>query len=132
MHAWQKVFREGLAIILPTAGLEALASALASDSIEVIQNGTTLPPPLQHARDEPIEKACPVAFALWRGCNLRTVGEVEEAFALTLFKVDELLGQPAAVRYFLNWVDETERARVRRELLAEVNAALLSRKGGAA
>jgi hypothetical protein len=39
-----------------------------------------------------------VAFALWKSEGLATVGQVEEAFALLYQRVDEALGEPAAVR----------------------------------
>ena len=42
-------------------------------------------------------------------------------------EADTRLGEPAAVRYFLNWFDDTPRDEMRRQLLAEVNRALAER-----
>jgi hypothetical protein len=52
---------------------------------------------------------------------------VEEAFALLCGRVDKALGEPAAVRYFLNHVDEVSRPAMRREVLPEVNRELARR-----
>jgi hypothetical protein len=55
------------------------------------------------------------------------VGEVEAAFALACARAGEALREPSAVRYFLNWYDDADRAVMRRELLAEVQLALADR-----
>src|SRR2546429_365655 len=80
----------------------------------------TAPPPLECLADHPIERACPLGYALWKAERLDTVGQLEEAFALLCQRVQETLGEPAAVRYVLNHVDESDRPAMRRELLAEV------------
>ena len=56
-----------------------------------------------------------------------TVGQVEEFFAKACYQADQRLGEPAACRWFLNWFDNTPRAEMRRELLAEVELALAVR-----
>ena len=58
---------------------------------------------------------------------METVGEVEETFARVCFEADQRLGEPAAVRYFLNWYDDTPRDEMRKQLLAEVERALADR-----
>jgi hypothetical protein len=125
-QAWQVAWRAFLPS-LPTAGLDALATALADDERYLIQNATTFPPPLDCAGDWPIAAACAVALACWKGHGLTTVGEVEEAFALACAQADARLGARAAFRYFLNWYDETDRKAMRHELLAEVEGNLKDR-----
>ncbi len=127
MEAWRKVWREGLAPQLSTAGLEALRLALASDDPRLLQGATTSPPPLQCVQDWAVEAACVVGFCGWQGDGLETVADVEEFFARVCFETDQVLGEPAACRWFLNWFDETPRDEVRRLMVAEVTRALVQR-----
>ena len=127
MESWRKVWREGIAPQLSTAGLEALQQALVRDDERLLQGSTTTPPPLQCMQECPVEGACGVGYCAWQGDGLETVGEVEEYFARRCFEADQRLGEPAAVRYFLNWFDDTPRDEMRRELLAEVNRTLAER-----
>jgi hypothetical protein len=53
-----------------------------------------------------------------------TVEEVEEYFARICYEADKLLGEPAAIRYFLNWFDETPRDTMLRKLLLEVSRSI--------
>jgi hypothetical protein len=128
MESWRKVWREGLAPLLSTAGLKALWQGLADDDPRLMQGTTTMPPPLQCMHSWLIEGACVLGFCGWQGEGLETVGEVEEFFARMCFEVDQCLGEPAACRWFLNWFDDTPREEMRRELLAEVNRALARRR----
>jgi hypothetical protein len=127
MESWRKVWREGLAPQLSTAGLEALAEALANDDPRIIQGATTSPPPVSSVVDWPVEATCVIGFCGWQAEDLETVGEVEEFFARTCRDVDRWLGEPAACRYFLNWYDQTPRDEMRRALLEEVRLALAER-----
>lgn len=127
MESWRKVWREGLEPQLATQGLEALRQALIHDDPRLVQGATTSPPPLQCVQDWPLEGACALGFCGWRGEGLNTVGEVEEFFARVCFEVDQVLGEPAACRWFLNWFDDTPRDEMRRLLLAEVNRAVAHR-----
>ena len=127
MESWRKVWREGLAPVLSTNGLRALRRGLVSDDPRLTQGSTTTPPPLQCVLDWPVEGACVMGYCAWQGDGLESVGEVEEYFAKVCFEADQRLGEPAAVRYFLNWFDDTPRDEVRRELLTEVNRALAER-----
>ncbi|HYT91282.1 MAG TPA: hypothetical protein VEL76_21395 [Gemmataceae bacterium] len=129
MEAWRKVWREGVAPQLSTAGLEALRSALATDDSQLLQGATTTPPPLQCVQDWAVEAACVVGFCAWKGDGAQTVAEVEEFFARVCFEADQVLGEPAACRWFLNWFDETPRDEMRRQLLPEVNRILAQRLG---
>ncbi len=131
MESWRKVWREGLAPLLSTEGLKALARALASDDPRLLQGATTSPPPLQCVQEWPVEAACGIGFCGWQGEGLETVSEVEEFFARVCFEVDMALGEPAGCRWFLNWFDETPRDEMRRLLLAEVNLELARRQAEA-
>jgi hypothetical protein len=128
MESWRKVWREGVASLLSTSGLEALQNALANDDARLLQGATTTPPPLQCVQDWPVEAACALGFCGWQGEGLETVAEVEEFFARTCFEIDQRLGEPAACRWFLNWFDETPRDEMREQLLAEVQRALAQRR----
>jgi hypothetical protein len=127
METWRKVWREGIAPQLSTPGLAALRNALRSDDPALLQGCTTSPPPLACVQDWPVEGACPVGLCGWRGDGLETVAEVEEYFARACFGCDQLLSEPAACRWFLNWADETPRDEMRAALLPEVELALASR-----
>jgi hypothetical protein len=127
MEAWRKVWREGLAPLLSTKGLQALKRGLLRDDGRLTQGATTVPPPMQCVLDWPVEGACVVGYCAWQGDGLETVGEIEETFARTCFEADQRLGEPAAVRYFLNWYDDAPRDDMRKQLLAEVNRVLSER-----
>jgi hypothetical protein len=130
MESWRKVWREGLAPLISTQGLEVLRAALANDDGRLLQGATTTPPPLQCVQDWPVEAACALGFCGWQGEGLETVAEVEEYFARLCFEVDQRLGEPAACRWFLNWFDETPREEMRQLLLAEVQRTLAQRRAG--
>jgi hypothetical protein len=127
MESWRKVWRDGLAPLLSTPGLEALRHALLTDDPRLLQGATTTPPPLPCVQDWPVEAACALGYCGWQGDHLESVADVEEFFARMCFETDQRLGEPAAVRWFLNWFDETPRHEMRRQLLAEVNRVLAAR-----
>src|SRR6516164_5702838 len=119
MESWRKVWRDGLAPLLSTPGLDSLGHALLCDDPRLLQGATTTPPPLPCVKDWPVEAACALGYCGWRGDQLETVAEVEEFFARTCFETDQRLGEPAACRWFLNWFDETPRDEMRGLLVAE-------------
>jgi hypothetical protein len=127
MESWRKVWREGLVNQISTGGLKALRRALLNDDARLLQGATTSPPPLQCVQDWPVEAACGLGYCGWQGDGLESVAEVEEFFARVCFEADQLLGEPAACRWFLNWFDETPRDEMRRLLLPEVNRSLAQR-----
>jgi hypothetical protein len=127
METWRKVWREGVAPVLSTNGLNALRVALTVDDPKLLQGATTSPPPMQCVLDWPCEGACLIGYAGWRGDGLKEVGEVDEFFARVCFEADQRLGEPAAVRYLLNWFDDTPRDEVRREMTREIDRALAER-----
>jgi hypothetical protein len=128
MDSWRKVWRDGLAPLISTAGLEALRAALSSDDARLLQGATTTPPPLQCVQDWPVEAACVLGYCGWQGEGLQSVAEVEDYFARLCFEVDQRLGEPAACRWFLNWFDETPRDEMRSLLLPEVTRTLAQRR----
>lgn len=128
MESWRQVWRVGFAPTLPTAGLEALAKALRDDDVALQQGATTTPPPLLCVQDWECEATDAIAYCGWKGVPLRTVGEVEEFYAESLCKADAAVGKPGDCRWFLNWFDDTPRAVMRRELLAEVERELANRR----
>jgi len=130
MESWRKVWRQGLAPHVSTAGLEALRRALVEDDARLVQGTTTTPPPLQSLHEWPVEAACVLGYCGWQGDGLETVAEVEEFFAQLCFEADHALGEPAASRWFLNWFDDTPREEMRSLLLAEVNQTLARRLAG--
>jgi hypothetical protein len=132
MESWRKVWRDGLAPLIATDGLEALRTALVNDDARLLQGATTTPPPLQCVQDWPVEAACALGFCGWQGEGLERVGQVEEYFARLCFAVDRRFGEPAACRWFLNWFDETPRDEMRAVLLAEVNRTLARRRTSSA
>lgn len=129
MESWRKVWRDGLAPLLSTPGLEALRRALMTDDGRLLQGATTTPPPLECVQDWPVEAACAVTYCGWQGDHIESVARAEEFFARTCFEVDQRLGEPAACRWFLNWFDETPREEMRRHLLVEVSRTLAQRHG---
>lgn len=127
LPSWKDCWRKGFAPLLPTAGLEALRTALVQDDPRWIQGATTSPPPLQACQSWPVEAADAIALTGWLGDGLETVQEVEEYFARLSFHCDEAMGEPAACRHLYNWHDDSPRDEVRRELLIEVQRELAHR-----
>jgi len=133
MESWRSTWRKGFAPVLPLDGLKALKVALETDDRRLTQGSTTTPPPLMCVADWICEAGCPIAtcgVAVNGGYGVSTVGSVEEFFARACFDADQRLGDPAACRWFLNWVDDTPRDRMRSELLAEVNLAIAQKENG--
>src|SRR5205823_6327341 len=50
-----------------------------------------------------------------------------EYFARVCYEADKALGESSAIRYFVNWYDETPRDQMRKLLLAEVERTLAER-----
>ncbi len=132
MESWRKVWREGFVPVLPREGLESLRNALANDDPRLMQGETCYPPPLWSVQDWPVEKACLLGWCAWRGGEgeAAVVGDVEKFFAETCFEADQIIGEPAACRWLLNWYDDTPRDVMRRELLGEVELALAGQMAG--
>lgn len=129
MESWRTVWRNGFAKVLPLDGLVSLAEALRTDDERLIQGATTTPPPLMCVQSWPAEACCSIGWTCFKGgTGNTTVGEVEEHFAKACFDADNLTGQPADCRWYLQWFDDTPRDEMRRELLAEVELAIAARQ----
>lgn len=125
MEAWKKVLREGLFPLMSTEHLEILLSGLEKDDPRLMQGATTSPPPMQCVLDWPCESGCLIAYPFaFEEKEPRTVGETEEFFARICFKADQILGEPAAIRYLLNWYDDTPRDEMRKLLVKEISEEL--------
>lgn len=120
MESWRKTFREGIAPQLSTAGMQALATALQTDDARLLQGTTTSPPALQAVYGWSLEGADAIGYCGWHGDGLSTVAEAEEFFGKVCYECDQVIGEPAACRWWLNWYDDTTRNEMRRELLPEV------------
>lgn len=128
MESWRKVWREGIAQCLTENNLRALKEGLLKDDNRITQGSTTTPPPLMICQDYPIEAACPIGYAGWKSEGLETVGQVEEFFARICYETDQKIGEAAVIRWFLNWVDDSPRQEVIKELLTEVEITLKERE----
>lgn len=131
MELWQKVFHEGVAPCVGQEGLTALRRALADDDCRLMQGASTSPPPLLSVLDWPTEAACALGFCHWKGKDGVTVGETVHAFALYCYAIDQTLGEPAAVRHFLTWFDDTPRDQMRQTLIEEIDLALSQEEAAA-
>lgn len=121
LKIWQQVWRKGIVPQFQVEDLQRLKKALEEDDPRLIQGSTTSPPTLQCSQDWPLEACCVVSHLCCSELNNTTVSEAEEQFAKACFEADQKLGEPAAIRYFLNWYDETPREEMRLELLEEIN-----------
>src|SRR5439155_9089387 len=102
-------------------------SGLLRDDPNLTQGATTPPRQMQWVIGWACEWGDVIGYAAWQGDKLPAVGAVDEFFARKCFAAAQRLGEPAACRYFLNWFDDTPRAEMRRELLAEVELVLAER-----
>lgn len=121
------VWRQGFAQVLPVEALQALAVGLRANDPRITQGQTTVPPPLLSLADCQCAGGDAIGFALWQGLDLQTVGEVEQAFARLCYECDQRVGEPASVRWFLNWWDDASRVDAFAVLLSEVDSAIASR-----
>ncbi len=125
----RRVFREGVAPQLSVYELLALQAGLLRSDPAIIQ-GDTVRPFHHHTKHREPEACCPIAYSQWKSAdNLPgiTVSEVDEEFAKVCARCDEALGYERSIRHFLNWVDDTPRTEMIRDLLAEVTIALTAR-----
>ncbi len=127
MHAerWQIAFRQGIAPLLPAAGLLALRDALRDDDPALIQGGSFLP----FDAPETVVAACAMALPLWRdGCP--RVGDLDVRLADMMYTADRAM--PGATLAFVQFFDCGPRDVVWAALLPEVEAELVRRAVAAA
>jgi hypothetical protein len=117
---WQRVWRDTFALLLPEDERRALAAGLRRRDPLLIAGAATAPLPLALVRDWPIEAADPLVYGAWQLGQVRTVGEAEELWIDRVVAADQVLGETAGCRHWLNWWDETPHAEACRALLAEV------------
>jgi len=130
MESWKVVLHKGFLPQWSDAQLRRLKEKLETDSPQLTQGSTTTPPPLMCVAEWPMEACCPVCWgALPADCDLEkvTVGETEQAFAKACYEADLLMGEPAACRWLLNWIDDTPRPQMLKELLTEIETELALR-----
>jgi hypothetical protein len=130
LATWRLIWREAVAPQLSDAELEALQAGLIRNDPALIQGRTVQPDPVHKKRLEEPTACCPIAYALWQPKeNIPgiTVDEVEECFSKLCATAEKITGEPRAIRHFLNWVDDTDRETMRKELLAEMIIALVAR-----
>lgn len=91
----------------------------------MIQEATTIPPPLLCVQDWPCEAACFIVYPFaFKDAEDTLVGEAEEFFARICYQIDQACGESTACRYFLNAFDEWPRKEMISNLLAEVKKEL--------
>lgn len=127
LESWRRAWRLGIAPQLSTEGLRALEKALRTDDPELIQGATMSPPDLESFQQERVIAACAIAYAGWQGERLQTVQDVEDEFAKVCAGAEQILGDPAAARWFTKWYDDKPRPEMRKILLAEVRLELARR-----
>ena len=72
--------------------------------------------------------ACPIAYALWQGTGLNTIGELYRSFRTTLAQVRGYnLGRDYASSSLIEWLDRGPRDVVLESLLPEVERSLAMR-----
>lgn len=137
MSSWRLVFRTAVELKaddgtyrVPTAGLEALAAALAADSPELLQGATVMPPPRDGLEDWPVDGACLLAYPGWKAIGLNTPAALEEWWAGLCQELDLRMGEPAACRFLINHYDQMPREEMRRLYLGEVSRAIARRLQG--
>ncbi len=124
MESWRLVLTEGFFPQWSRQTLERALKALEEDNPKLTQGSTTTPPPLQCVQDWPCEACDLIAFCSVDDPFGSTVGEVEEGFAQSAFTADQLLGEPAACRWWLNHFDDSPRIRVFTETAAAIRKEL--------
>jgi hypothetical protein len=129
LPSWKHVWRTGIVPQVSTEGLQRLRRALLEDDSRVLTGSTCFPPPLQCCEDERVERCCPVCWLILAGKSPEaiSVGLLDEAFARLCWEADKLCGQPMSIRYLLNWIDETPRPELRKQLIVECDLALAGR-----
>jgi hypothetical protein len=129
MAGWRECWRNGFALYLTTDGLRALRTALIEDDPRLIQGHTTVPAASYRDRNRVCRGACAIGYCYWVGHELRTVGEVRLMFEMVTDDADSNFpGQARELYGFIRWFDRVNRARMRAELLPEVERELHLRR----
>lgn len=119
--AWLHAWRRGFLPLYSEVQLRHMLHGLETEDRNVLQGATCTPPPLQVVMDWPVEACDLTSYGFWmEGGTETTVAEVEEFFARTCFEADNLLGEPAGCRHWLNWYDEIPRDEMRDCMVREI------------
>lgn len=131
-----KVAWHCIARYLDVKALEALRNGLESDDPAFCQNAVTEPEYFldededESQYDTPIQKADVVAYALWRGHDMRCAGDIHAIYHTILRMAEEDLPKVDHVRlyHFFGWYKRTSWVNVRKQLLPEVEKAILRKQ----
>jgi hypothetical protein len=126
--AWRSVWRNGFCPLLSDRAIESLAVACETDDPRLIQKQTVSPVPLVTMMDEPPVQACVLGFCGWQADELKTVGNVAITVSQLCYYADMACGEPLAHHHFLNFVDDTPRPLMLRELAHECRRELDRRR----
>lgn len=120
------VLRHAVFPQLSASGIAALQEALAADSPDLLTGATTDPPPLHKFALEPVQRCCPIGYAILQGSfeGEATVGQIEEKFAELAFRADGLAGHDCSMRHLILYIDGQPWEEVRRQLHLECLLAL--------
>lgn len=127
VHAWQAVFRDGIAPLLGQDNLAILAEGLHGRDPAILRGRTSLPDMLESNHAEALQAVDPILYAAFKRGTIKTVGEADELLAALSYEVDVRMGEPGALKHFFNWWDEHDHDKAEAstvDLLAEVNRVL--------
>jgi hypothetical protein len=144
MESWKEAWRFGIGPALSVAGLEALRNALAEDDRRLMQGQFVYPPvrPMRRrtngafsfSRGRQVTGGCAVILAGWLGDGITDARELHDYFETVCLSADLALADGHGMRleqgktgpsfHFIEWFDNTPRARMRVELLPEVEREL--------
>lgn len=111
MESWRTIWREILANELPTAGLEALATALEEDRQTLVQGRTVSW--VECGAGRMLIGACGIGYPFWAESHNVRPSEIELMFSRICMIVDAFYGDPGRCRFWINWFDQTDRLQMR-------------------
>lgn len=128
MEQWRNTWRNGFVPAFQELlggntykALVALQEACLTDDPRLIQGSTSDPTPVVSVFDWPVTGACAAGYCGWMGeAGCESVENVLHWFGRVCYAADKHLGEPAGVRHFLKWFDETPRLEMLGELAAEL------------
>lgn len=129
LELWRVVFQDGIAPQLSDAELLALRRGLRLRDPKICQGHTTQPSSRDDWLDNsPVSAACAIGYAAWKGGGLVTVSQVQARFQKIVGGCDEVYGKADyTIQAFCKFFDYENRDLVMRELLVEVEAAIVAR-----
>lgn len=125
---WQESLVEGFLNVMTDEEVLCGHKALTEDRESLIHGATTSPPPIGKHAQSPVSCACFISYCLWKARGLKTVADVEEAFATACVEAGVLTPKCIGARGFLNFWDE-EPPEVAKSRTLEVVEKELERRG---